>query len=95
MKKQDKNIEKAMKSIALGAKFKLAEEIGVKARALKRCDKILKIVDKEGATNLKLGNTGIELPCVKGDVVYSLITNIRARLAYEIESVDYNSTKNS
>ena len=69
-------------------KRNIAEIIGGKARALKHCSKVLGIVDKQGKTDILLGNTGIVLPCEKGDAIYTLLQSIRFRLVHEINSIE-------
>lgn len=64
-----------------------AELIGKKARALKHCVKILDLVDKRGSTEILLNNTGITIPCRKGDAMYTLLQSIKYALAHEINDI--------
>lgn len=64
-----------------------AELIGKKARALKHCVKILELVDKRGSTEILLNNTGITIPCKKGDAMYTLLQSIKYALAHEINDI--------
>ena len=76
-------------------KHKMAEIIGNKARALKHCDKVIATVDKQGRTDILLGNTGIVLPCEKNDAIYTLLQSIRFKLVHEINSIEIVSKANS
>ena len=69
-------------------KHNVAEIIGMKARALKHCTKILGIVDREGKVNIKIGATGLVLPCEKHDAVHTLLQSERAKLIHEINSIE-------
>ena len=73
-------------------KHNIAEIIGRKAKALKHCDKVLAIVDKNGRTDILLGNTGIVLPCEKNDAMHVLLQSIRYKIAYELDSIKITST---
>ena len=76
-------------------KHKMAEIIGNKARALKHCDKVIATIDKQGRTDILLGNTGIVLPCEKNDAIYTLLQSIRFKLVHEINSIEIVSKANS
>ena len=76
-------------------KHKIAELIGNKARALKHCDKIIAIIDKQGRTDIMLGNTGVVLPCEKNDAIYTLLQSVRFKLAHEINSIEIVSRSNA
>ena len=69
-------------------KHNVAELIGRKAKALKHCDKVIQTIDKNGKTEILLGNTGISIPCEKNDAIYSVLQSIRFKLAHEINSIE-------
>ena len=69
-------------------KHNIAEAIGRKARALKHCNKIIQTVDKQGRTEILLGNTGVSLPCEKNDAIYTLLQSIRFKIIHEINSME-------
>ena len=69
-------------------KHNVAELIGRKAKALKHCDKVIQTIDKNGRTEILLGNTGISIPCEKNDAIYSMLQSIRFKLAHEINSIE-------
>lgn len=69
-------------------KLDIAKLIGNKARGIKHCDKILKEVNERGSASMRVGNTGVIIPVVKGDAMHSMISSIRAKLQYEINSIE-------
>ena len=69
----------------MNAKF--ATMIGKKAMSLKHCDKILDTVEKKGRVDITLNNTGVTLPCVKGDALHTLIQSIKYKLVHEINAI--------
>lgn len=69
-------------------KHSVAEAIGLKARALKHCDKLISRIDKNGRADIKVCGTGVVLPCEKNDAVYTLLQSIRFRLIHEINSIE-------
>ncbi len=66
---------------------KIATIIGKKAMSLKHCDKILDTVEKKGRVDIMLNNTGVTLPCVKGDALHTLIQSIKYKLVHEINAI--------
>lgn len=77
---------------------KTAEVIGRKARALKHCEKLLREVDKNGQIEVKLGGTGMVIPCVKNDAIYTLFQSIKFQLVHEINAIEIvmdSKSKNS
>ena len=66
----------------------VAEAIGLKVKALKHCEKIIKTVDKQGRTDILLNNTGVALPVEKNDAIYTLLQSIRFKLVHEINSIE-------
>lgn len=69
-------------------KHNVAEMIGRKAKALKHCDKVISTIDKQGRTEILLGNTGIVIPCEKNDAIYTMLQSIRFKLVHEINSIE-------
>lgn len=66
----------------------MANIIEKKSRAFKHCDKILKQIEEKGTVEIKVGATGVTLPCTKGDSLHNLVISIRHKLAYELGSLD-------
>lgn len=75
-------------------KHDVAEMIGRKARALKHCDKIIQTIDKQGRTEILIGNTGVVIPCEKNDAIYTMLQSIRFKLIHEINSMEIVSKVN-
>ena len=67
---------------------KLAEAIGIKANALKHCDKLLGKIEKDGKVVVIIGATGVSIPVIKGDAVHSRLQSVRYQLMDEINSME-------
>ena len=48
-----------------------ANQISMKSRALKHCDKLLNKIDKRGSVDVKLNNTGVVIHVERGDALHS------------------------
>lgn len=66
---------------------KMASLIGKKATSLKHCDKILSTIEKKGRVDIVLNNTGVTLPCSRGDALHTLIQSIKYKLVHEINAI--------
>ena len=69
-------------------KSAVAEIIGRKARGLKHCDKLIKLINEKGRTEVKLGNTGVTFTVEKGDYMHTLIKSTRSNLEHEINAIE-------
>lgn len=65
-----------------------AEAIAKKAGALKHCTNLLAHIDRHGGVDIKLGATGLVLPCKRGDAVHTLLQSVRFALIHEINSIE-------
>jgi endogenous inhibitor of DNA gyrase (YacG/DUF329 family) len=65
-----------------------AEAIAKKNSALKHCTNLLAHIERHGSVEIKLGATGLILPCKRGDAVHTLLQSIRFALIHEINSIE-------
>lgn len=69
----------------------VAEAIGKKARGLKHCEKLLKIINEKGSVELNLGNTGVFFTVTKGDYMHTMISSLKGKLEHEINAIEITS----
>lgn len=65
-----------------------AEAIAKKSSALKHCTNLLAHIERYGSVDIKLGATGLVLPCKRGDAVHTLLQSVRFALIHEINSIE-------
>lgn len=65
-----------------------AEAIAKKSGALKHCTNLLAHIERYGSAEIKLGATGLVLPCKKGDAIHTLLQSVRFALIHEINSIE-------
>ena len=65
-----------------------AEAIAKKNSALKHCTNLLAHIERYGSAEIKLGATGLVLPCKKGDAIHTLLQSVRFALIHEINSIE-------
>ena len=65
-----------------------AQEIAIKVRALKHCNKLLKTIDERGAVDLKLNCTGVVIHVVRGDINHLNLKVTQAELTKAIGSYE-------
>lgn len=68
-------------------KNSVAEIIGKKARGLKHCTKLLKLINERGTIEMDLGNTGVSFTVTKGDYMHTLIKSKESALAHELNAI--------
>ena len=66
----------------------VAEAIAKKSSALKHCINLLAHIERYGNVDIKLGATGLVLPCKRGDAVHTLLQSVRFALIHEINSIE-------
>lgn len=65
-----------------------AEAIAKKNSALKHCTNLLAHIERYGSVDIKIGATGLVLPCKRGDAVHTLLQSVRFALIHEINSIE-------
>lgn len=65
-----------------------AQEIAIKAKALKSCDKMLHKIERKGYIDIKLSCTGIVIRAEKDDAIHSRLKAVRYQLADAINSYE-------
>ena len=65
-----------------------AQEIAIKVRALKHCNKLLKKIDEQGYVDLKLNCTGVVIHVVRDDINHLNLKVTQAELTKAIGSYE-------